>query len=44
MKETTRTVTSLTTNSEYRFRVYALNDIGASEPSDESDFIKVKSQ
>lgn len=39
--ETTTTVTKLTKKEEYCFRVSAVNDIGTSEPSDASKYVKV---
>lgn len=41
--ETTTTVTKLTKNEEYCFRVSAVNEIGTSEPSDASKYVKVSS-
>uniref|UniRef100_A0A1B0CIW0 Titin n=1 Tax=Lutzomyia longipalpis TaxID=7200 RepID=A0A1B0CIW0_LUTLO len=40
--DTTYTVEKLTTNKEYMFRVIAVNEVGPSEPSPESPYIKVK--
>ncbi|XP_059620360.1 titin-like [Phlebotomus argentipes] len=42
ISETTYTVEKLTTNSEYTFRVSAVNEAGRSEPSPESPYIRVK--
>ncbi|KAG0723047.1 Titin [Chionoecetes opilio] len=39
--ETTTTVTKLTREEEYCFRVSAVNEIGTSEPSDASKYVKV---
>lgn len=42
ISDTTFTVEKLTTNSEYTFRVSAVNEAGRSEPSPESPYIRVK--
>lgn len=39
--ETSQKVTQLTTKKEYTFRVKAVNEVGPSEPSPNSDYIKV---
>lgn len=39
--ETTTIVTKLTKNVEYCFRVSAVNEIGTSEASDASKYVKV---
>lgn len=39
--ETSYTVTRLTTNKEYTFRVTAVNKVGLSEPSSETQYLKI---